>query len=145
MDQSAPTDRLGTEYVVLKGNGTANGLTNGYTEKSLVIATEDNTEVYVNGATTPTTTLSKGQFYFIRGSFYNPSGNIYNLYIKSTKPIYVYQFLAGTDGTDGTPEFATGGFNFIPALSCYLPNSIDEIGFVSEMPYLSNFENYYNT
>jgi hypothetical protein len=69
MDQSAPTDRLGTEYVVLKGNGTANGLTNGYTEKSLVIATEDNTEVYVNGATTPTTTLSKGQFYFIRGIF----------------------------------------------------------------------------
>ncbi len=145
MDQSAPTDRLGTEYVVLKGNGTANGLTNGYTEKSLVIATEDNTEVYVNGATTPTTTLSKGQFYFIRGSFYNPSGNIYNLYIKSTKPIYVYQFLAGTDGTDGTPEFATGGFNFIPALSCYLPSSIDEIGFVSEMPYRSYFEDYYNT
>ena len=139
MDQSAPTDRLGTEYVVLKGNGTANGLTNGYTEKSLVIATEDNTEVYVNGATTPTTTLSKGQFYFIRGNFYNPSGNIYNLYIKSTKPIYVYQFLAGTDGADGTPEFATGGFNFIPALSCYLPSSIDEIGFVSEMPYRSNF------
>lgn len=145
MDQSAPTDRLGTEYVVLKGNGTANGLTNGYTEKSLVIATEDNTEVYVNGDTTPTTTLSKGQFYFIRGSFYNPSGNIYNLYIKSTKPIYVYQFLAGTDGTDGTPEFATGGFNFIPALSCYLPSSIDEIGFVSEMPYRSYFEDYYNT
>lgn len=145
MDQSVPIERIGTEYVVLKGNGTANGLINGYTEKSLVIATEDNTEVYINGATTPTTTLSKGQFYFIRGNFYNPSGNIYNLYIKSTKPIYVYQFLAGTDGTDGTPEFATGGFNFIPALSCYLPSSIDEIGFVSEMPYLSNFENYYNT
>ena len=145
MDQSVPIERIGTEYVVLKGNGTANGLTNGYTEKSLVIATEDNTEVYVNGSTTPITTLNKGQFYFIRGNFYNPSGNIYNLYIKSTKPIYVYQFLAGTDGADGTPEFATGGFNFIPALSCYLPNSIDEIGFVSEMPYLSNFENYYNT
>ena len=130
MDQSVPIERIGTEYVVLKGNGTANGLTNGYTEKSLVIATEDNTEVYVNGSTTPITTLSKGQFYFIRGNFYNPSSNIYNLYIKSTKPIYVYQFLAGTDGTDGTPEFATGGFNFIPALSCYLPSSIDEIGFV---------------
>ena len=145
MDQSVPIERIGTEYVVLKGNGTANGLTNGYTEKSLVIATEDNTEVYVNGSTTPITTLSKGQFYFIRGNFYNPSSNIYNLYIKSTKPIYVYQFLAGTDGTDGTPEFATGGFNFIPALSCYLPSSIDEIGFVSEMPYRSYFENYYNT
>ena len=145
MDQSVPIERIGTEYVVLKGNGTANGLTNGYTEKSLVIATEDNTEVYVNGSTTPITTLSKGQFYFIRGNFYNPSSNIYNLYIKSTKPIYVYQFLAGTDGTDGTPEFATGGFNFIPALSCYLPSNIDEIGFVSEMPYRSYFENYYNT
>ena len=56
MDQSIPTDRLGTEYVVLKGNGTASGLTNGYMEKSLVIATEDNT-VYINGATTPTTTI----------------------------------------------------------------------------------------
>ena len=70
-------------------------------KKSLVIATEDNTEVYINGATTPTTTLSKGQFYFIR-NFYNPSGNIYNLYIKSTKPILCISVLAGTDGTDRT-------------------------------------------
>ena len=33
MDKSVPIERIGTEYVVLKGNGTANGLTNGYTEK----------------------------------------------------------------------------------------------------------------
>ena len=144
MDQSVPIERIGTEYVILKGNGTANGLNEGYTEKTLVIATEDDTQVFVNESNIPIS-LNKGQYHFIRGGFYNPSNNIFNLYIKSTKPIYVYQFLAGTDGTDGTPEFATGGFNFIPALSCYLPNNIDEIGSVNEMPYRNSFAKYKNT
>lgn len=150
MDQAVPIERIGTEYIILKGNGSANGATIdnntiGFMEKALVIASEDNTAVYVNDETSPIVTLNKGDFYLIKDKFNNPSSGIYNLYIKATKPTYVYQLLAGTDGTDGTPEFATGGFNFIPALSCYLPSKIDEIGLVNEMPYNFNFQQYQNT
>lgn len=150
MDQSVPIERIGTDYVVLKGNGSASGTTIsgsnvGFMEKVLVIATENNTTVFVNDETSPIVTLNKGEFYIIRNKFYNPSSNIYNLYIKTSKPTYVYQLLAGTNGSQGTPEFATGGFNFIPALSCYLPNKIDEIGLVNEMPYQNYFDHYANT
>lgn len=152
MDQSVPIERIGNEYVVLKGNGSANGsptsLGTGFTEKVLVIATKDNTQIFVNDETTPIATLNKGKSYVIRNKFNNETGDIYNLYIKSNNPIYVYQFLAGATSSGGTPEFATGGMNFIPALSCYLPNSIDEIGFVEEMPYINggfSFQNYANT
>ena len=150
MDQSVPIERIGTEYIILKGNGSANGTSSpnissiGFMEKALVIATQDNTEIYVNDETTPIATLNKGEFYIIRNKFYNPTSDIYNLYIKTTKPTYVYQLLAGADGT-GTTEFASGGFNFIPALSCFLPNKIDEIGLVNEMPYQNNFNYYRNT
>lgn len=149
MDQSVPIERIGTEYVVLKGNGSATGANFGsqigFMEKVLVIATENNTQVYVNDETTPIATLNKGQSYIIKNKFYNPTGDIFNLYIKATKSIYVYQFLAGTKGDSNTPEFATGGFNFIPSLSCYLPNSIDEIGMVNEIPYGNGFDYYSNT
>lgn len=151
MDQSVPIERIGTEYIILKGNGSANGTSSpnissiGFMEKALVIATQDNTEIYVNDETTPIATLNKGEFYIIRNKFYNPSSGIYNLYIKTTKPTYVYQLLAGAEGSGNTSEFASGGFNFIPALSCYLPNKIDEIGLVNEMPYQNYFQNYQNT
>lgn len=152
MDQTVPIERIGKEYVVLKGNGSAVGQSFnggiGHMEKVLVIATEDNTQIFVNDETTPLATLNKGQSYIIKDKFYNPGGEVFNLYIKANNNIYVYQFLAGTNGMGGTPEFATGGFNFIPSLSCYLPNTIDEVGLVNEMPYLLNpsgFENYANT
>ena len=96
MDQSVPIERIGTEYIILKGNGSANGTSSpnissiGFMEKALVIATQDNTEIYVNDETTPIATLNKGEFYIIRNKFYNPTSDIYNLYIKTTKPTYVH-------------------------------------------------------
>ena len=75
MDQSVPIERIGNEYVVLKGNGSANGsptsLGTGFTEKVLVIATKDNTQIFVNDETTPIATLNKGKSYVIRNKFNN--------------------------------------------------------------------------
>lgn len=49
IDQPVPENRLGKDYVFIRGNGNTNGLT----EFPLIIATADNTQIYINGSTTP--------------------------------------------------------------------------------------------
>ena len=127
MDQSVPVDRLGNEFALVKGNGNIGA----NMEETLVIATEDNTQVLVNNELVPITTLNTGQYFVIPDTKYQPQGNNhYNLYIKTSKNAYVYQMLAGTSALGD--EVATGGFNFIPALNCYLPKQINELGLIDE-------------
>ncbi|MBV8328195.1 gliding motility-associated C-terminal domain-containing protein [Chryseobacterium sp.] len=133
MDQSVPTDRLGNEFVLVKGNG---GITDG-DEDALIIATEDNTEVFVNGSTTPIATLNEGQWVracegpnatFVNKYIDQGNGH-YNMHIKATKNVYVYQLLAGIDNYT-----ATEGYNYVPPLNCFLPRKIDEISMVNILP-----------
>ncbi|MBW7675731.1 T9SS type B sorting domain-containing protein [Chryseobacterium chendengshani] len=127
MDQSVPVEQLGTQFALVKGNGSIGSNMEG----ALVIATQDNTQVFLNNETLPIATLNTGQYYVVSDTKYQLQGtNHYNLYIRTTKNAYVYQLLAG-DSVSGT-QVATGGFNFIPALSCYLPKQINEIGFINE-------------
>lgn len=113
-DQIVPLEEVGTEYVVVKGNGSDN------VEHPLVIATEDNTEIFINGSATAFTTLNAGDFALIPTSFYQGTNN-QNMYITSSKPIYLYQILGGASSD------ATSGLNFIPPLSCYFQKTVDLI------------------
>ncbi|MBD8083728.1 T9SS type B sorting domain-containing protein [Chryseobacterium caseinilyticum] len=125
MDQSVPTDRLGKDFVVVKGNGDA------YSdmESVLLLATEDNTTYTINGISLGLT-LNAGEYQLL-SNFYTHQGNgHYNLSVSSSKNIYLYQFLAGAYGP---AENATGGMNFIPPLSCFMPNKVDEIGFINQI------------
>ena len=131
MDQGVPIDKLGQEFILMKGNGDR---TNGM-ERAIIVATEDNTQIYLNGSGTAAATINAGQHYLTQ---YTPAGvnpyilqgfDHYNMHIKTTKNAYVYQLLAGDPGDS---ELATGGFNYIPPLSCYLPKKIDEIGLIQE-------------
>ncbi|WP_370897545.1 T9SS type B sorting domain-containing protein [Chryseobacterium gossypii] len=127
MDQAVPVERLGNEFALVKGNGSIG--TN--MEGAVVIATEDNTQIFVNNEIPPVATLNTGQYFVIPDTKYQPQGsNHYNLYIRTSKNAYVYQILAGNSNTGN--EVATGGFNFIPALNCYLPKQINELGFINE-------------
>ncbi|AZB31700.1 T9SS type B sorting domain-containing protein [Chryseobacterium balustinum] len=127
MDQSIPVSQLGTTFALVKGNGNIGSNMEG----ALVIATQDNTAVYVNNELTPVANLNTGQYFVIPDTKYQLQGTShYNLYIVTSKNAYVYQMLAGAGATAN--EVATGGFNFIPALNCYLPKQIDEIGFINE-------------
>lgn len=127
MDQSVPVNQLGSTFALVKGNGNIGSNMEG----ALVIATEDNTAIYVNNETLPITTINTGQYFVIPDTKYIAQGNgHYNMYIVTNKKAYVYQMLAGASNT-GT-EVATGGFNFIPSLNCYLPKQIDELGFINE-------------
>ncbi|MFP3594081.1 T9SS type B sorting domain-containing protein [Chryseobacterium sp. SIMBA_038] len=127
MDQSVPVERLGSEFAIVKGNGSIGANMEG----AVVIATEDNTQIYVNNEIPPVATLNTGQYFVIPDTKYQLQGSgHYNLYVKTSKNAYVYQILAG-DSASGS-EVATGGFNFIPALNCYLPKQINELGFINE-------------
>ncbi len=125
MDQTIPTERLGKEFILMSGNG---GFSDGM-ESAIIVATVDNTEVYFNDETAPLVTLNKGQYYVMLSSKYKyKNANTSTAYVKTTENVYVFQLLSGSGSLD------SGGFNYIPPLNCYLPKSIDEIGFVDQNP-----------
>lgn len=127
MDQAVPTERLGKDFVMVKGNGPNSvGM-----EKAMIIATENGTTLTVNGNPVNGVNLNAGDYYMIEGNNYINKGNgNYNMGISSNKNVYVYQLLAGTSGNT---VYQTGGMNFIPPLSCFLPKEINEIGFIDKI------------
>ncbi|MGG1923798.1 T9SS type B sorting domain-containing protein [Chryseobacterium sp. NRRL B-14798] len=131
MDQSVPVERLGQEFVLIKGMG--NLLPE--IEGAIIVATENNTEIRLNNNPTPVATLNEGQYYRVSAMNYIVNGPSHlNMYIKASKNVYVYQLLSGIADND-----ATEGFNYIPPLNCFLPTVIDEIGKIGEMPYYTTF------
>ena len=132
MDQAVSVDRLGQEFIIVKGNGTIGRNTEG----ALIVATENNTQIFVNDETVALSTLNEGQYFVIPDTKYKVhNGTHYNMAIRTTKNAYVYQLLAGDNGAS---EAATLGFNFIPPLNCYLPRKIDELGLIDENYIVSN-------
>ncbi len=125
LDQSVPTERLGNTFAMVKSRSPNSSDIEG----GIVVATENNTLVFLNGSTTPAATLSAGQWYRISGSDYILQGGSHrNMFISTSKNVYLYQ-LVSVDGSN-----ATCGFNYIPPLNCFLPRKIDEIGRVGQMP-----------
>ncbi len=127
MDQSVPVERLGKDFVMMKGNGPANsGM-----EAAVVVATVNNTKLTINGTLLNSVTLNAGQYYVVQGTNYisQVNGN-YNMSISANNNVYVYQLLAGTSTGN---VYATGGMNFIPPLSCFLPKEINEIGSINKI------------
>lgn len=131
MDQSVPVERLGNEFVLIKGMGNLIPEIEG----AVIVATEDNTEVRLNDNPTPVAVLNAGKYYRVSAMNYILNGPVHhNMYIKTSKNVYVYQLLSGIEDND-----ATEGFNYIPPLNCFLPNVIDEIGKIGELPYYTTF------
>ena len=109
-DQIVPLEKTGKEYIFVKGIGTNE------IERVQLIASEDNTEVYLDGVTL-FQTLNKGEFADIDGSKF--SGG--NLYVRTTKNVSAYQSIAGTNSPANQNLF------FVPPLNCATPNIVDNI------------------
>lgn len=120
LDQIVPVEQVGTEYILVKGNGSDN------VEKPLAIATQDNTQIFVNGSPTPIATLNAGDYFLIPSSNYRGINNM-NMYVTCSKPTYMYQILGGSESD------ATSGLNFIPPLSCFFQKSVDLIPSVDQI------------
>ncbi|MCB0692912.1 MAG: gliding motility-associated C-terminal domain-containing protein [Saprospiraceae bacterium] len=120
IDQIVPVDRVGTEYVTIRGDGHPD------LETPIVVATEDKTDVYLNGSPIPLATLDAGDFVRIPSSNYTVDEN---LYILATRPVYTYQMLGGANFEP------TGGLNFVPPLRCSDKSSIN---FIPEVDKIGN-------
>lgn len=84
-DQILPTDYLGTRFIVVEGSGwgAADVL-----ETPIVVADNDDTEIYLKGSATPITTIDAGEYYVISWNEYPASGS---MFIRTSQPAYVYQ------------------------------------------------------
>lgn len=129
MDQSVPTEHLGNEFAMVKSTSTSPHNMEG----GIIIATENNTDIYLNDTTTPAATINQGEYYRILANQYkNQGGGHSNLYVKTTKNVYLYQLVGSGSGNN------TGGYNYIPPLNCYLPRKINEIGNINLMPNITS-------
>lgn len=117
IDQPVPINKLGKDYVFIRGNGNTNGLT----EFPLVIATADNTQIFVNGSTTAIATINNGEYYKIPSSNYSNNSAGANMFVQTSKDVYAYQSIAGSSA------LYTQGLNFVAPVNCLLPDVMDNI------------------
>lgn len=123
-NQAVPIERIGTEYVCIRGNGLDS------MEQPMVIAHYNNTQVFVAGSSIPIATLNAGQYFFIPESNYSGTSHE-SMYIRTSLPAYLYQPLGGyTDERNA-------GMNFIPPISCLLPLEavIPDVNTIGNFPY----------
>ncbi|MGJ8733606.1 MAG: T9SS type B sorting domain-containing protein [Cellulophaga sp.] len=123
IDQPVPENRLGKDYVFVRGNGN----TNGTTEFPLIIGTADNTNIYVNGGTTPIATIDEGEYFEVPSSYYSGNNVGANMFVQTSKDAYAYQCMAGA------AEVYTQGLNFVAPVNCLLPDNMDNIPNIRNM------------
>lgn len=114
-DQIAPVTRAGIEYIFVKG-AAPNGSD---LETPTIVVTEDNTNIFVNGALSPINAkpLNAGDYLFVSGD-YTDAGT---LHLEASKPVLAWQTMAGADSP------ATPGLNFVPPLNPDITTSVDNI------------------
>ncbi|WP_076547792.1 T9SS type B sorting domain-containing protein [Maribacter ulvicola] len=117
IDQPVPINKLGKDYVFIRGNGNTNGLT----EFPLVIATADNTQVFINGSTSAIATIDNGEYFKIPSSYYSNNSAGANMFVQTSKDVYAYQSIAGSSA------LYTQGLNFVAPVNCLLPDVMDNI------------------
>ena len=135
-DQIIPENSLGRDYVFVRGNGTDD------IEFPIIVATQNGTKIFVNGSATEIATINNGQYFVVPGSYYStsaptrwvdanspgsPSAPGGNMYIRTSKEVYAYQALAGSNRP------STVDLNFIAPVNCLLSSKVDYISNIAEI------------
>lgn len=126
IDQLVSFERTGNEYIFVRGNGEDDE------ENPLIVAHEDDTEVFINGGTL-LATLNAGEYISIDGSNYEANNN---LYVTTSRNVFAFQGIGGirpnpNDPADN-PE-ANQGMFFVPPLNCQTPRVVDNIPFINNI------------
>ncbi len=117
-DQIVPVERItSSDYIFIKSTGIDE------VEKVILVADEDNTEIFLNGSTIPSYTLNSGEYASLLGLDFSANGN---LYVTSSKKVFAYQSI----GDDGAVDQRNQELFFVPPLSCQTPRVIDNIPFI---------------
>ena len=115
IDQIADISKIGNEYIFVKGAGE-----NSF-ENVLIVAHENNTEVYASGLLQ--NTIQAGEYHIIEGDFFQND----NLYVNTSKDVFAYQ------GIGGSQSEANQGLFFVPPLSCENRGGVDLIPNIGEI------------
>ena len=141
IDQIVPVERIGTEYIFVRGIGPDQ------IERPLIVAHEPDTEVYVNG-TLEYTIAQAGEHWSVPSSFYGVSYDQYaqgpeigvssNMYVETSKPVFAYQVIGGIrPGTEGPFGTGTGipnqGLFFVPPINCQTPSIVNNIAAINKL------------
>ncbi|WP_367271521.1 IgGFc-binding protein, partial [Nonlabens sp.] len=124
IDQIIPENVLGNEYVFVRGYGKDD------LEFAIIIATQNGTELYVNDALTPITTIDAGEYYIVPGSYYSGSSTVRqgeNMYVRASKQIYAYHSTAGANNG------ANVDYNFIAPVNFLLDKEVNFIPGVDQL------------
>ncbi|WPR72694.1 T9SS type B sorting domain-containing protein [Flavobacterium sp. NG2] len=121
-DQIVSYEKTGKEYIFVRGGGTTS---NSY-ERVLLIANKPNTEIYLNGSTTPFTTLANpGDYIALDGSSYING----NMYVNTSEAVFAYQSVTANNSE---PEKKQNMF-FVPPLNCATPKIVNNIPLIDKI------------
>jgi gliding motility-associated-like protein len=126
-DQIVDASKIGSEYILIKGNGTSFGDTFGPGndwENILIVAHEDNTAISINGLSIGIT-LNASDYHVIEGSEFNSDGN---MFVETSKPTFVYQGIGGEVGAEPNQ-----GMFFVPPLSCENRGDVNNIADIDQI------------
>jgi uncharacterized protein (TIGR02145 family) len=120
MTQLTPTANIGKEYVFIRANGVDD------VEFPVIIATQNNTDIFINNELTPYATLNNGEWVKIPATKYSQSstaGNIAgaNMFVKASKDVYAVQSISAG------PSGALIDMFQVAPLNCLLDNGINNI------------------
>ncbi|WP_408038871.1 beta strand repeat-containing protein, partial [Tenacibaculum amylolyticum] len=108
-DQLVPVSEAGSDFILVRGQGTTDF------EYAIVVATQANTQVFLNGSGTAVTTLTNaGDYILLNGTnslWQSALDSNNNAYIRTDKPSFVYQTTNGANANN------VSSMNLIPPIS----------------------------
>jgi gliding motility-associated-like protein len=133
-DQIIPLNVIGTEYIAINSSSPSVN-----DDKVFICATQNNTDVFINGNPTPAITLSAGQIF---GS----TISLNSTYIQSSLPVYVLH-VSGMRGELGgalLPPLACTGSKKVSFTRDVVANNLESVDVVKlNITIKSGYENYF--